>query len=58
MNREVYKAGKFAYTVEDNSVLVTKDTKTGIITINLYQYKNHEQACDAAYRMARLQSRA
>lgn len=57
-NREVYKVGKFAFDADGSDVIVTKDTKCGIITINLYQYKDHERACDAAYRMAMLQSKA
>jgi hypothetical protein len=53
-----YHAGKFHYSIEDNTVLVTKDTNRGIETINLYTYKNYDQAETAAYRMAKLQANA
>lgn len=57
-DREVYRAGKFVYDAEDRSVTVTKDTRTGILNVAYYEYANHEQACDAAWRMAVKQSRA
>ena len=57
-NLEVYKVGKFDFRAEDNDVIVTKDTKGGIISIGSYTYKNHEAACDAAWKMASRQKRA
>jgi hypothetical protein len=54
----VYHAGRFHYSIEGNTVLVTKDTKRGIETINLYTYKDYEQAESAGYKMAKLQINA
>ena len=51
-----YTAGNFVYTIEGETVLVTKNTKTGIETVNLYTYKNDELAELAAYKMAKRQA--
>lgn len=47
-----YKAGKFVYTTDDNTVLVTKNTHTGIETVELYKYADEDTADEMAYRMA------
>ena len=55
---ESYRAGRFVYTADGCSVIVTKDTKTGIISVAMYTYRNHEIACDMAWKMAQKQMRA
>ena len=54
-----YLAGKWHYTIDSESVLVTKDTADGgIESVNVYHYPNYTDAENAAYRMARLQVNA
>lgn len=55
---ESYRAGKFVYTADGKDVLVTKDDGPSIITIALYTYKNHDAACDAAWKMATKQMKS
>ena len=55
----IYTVGKFQWTVEGNSVIVTKDTPDGLFeNIGFYQYESDERADLAAYRMAKLQANA
>lgn len=54
-----YKVGRFAYTVEGSAVLVTRDDGGSIVTLDIHHYKaGNEAAHDAAWRMAKLQSKA
>ena len=54
-----YRAGKFVYFSEGNTVLVTKDTANGLfINVGFYEYKNRDAARDAAYGMASKQAKA
>ena len=55
---EAWRAGGFTFFAEGAGVIVTKDTPRGILSVNVYTYKTNEQACDAAYKMARRQMRA
>lgn len=55
---EHYKVGNFHWVVDGNSVVVTKDTPTGIENVGIYSYKNFEQAGENAYNMALKQANA
>lgn len=55
---ESYRAGRFVFTADDRDVIVTKDTKTGIVSVSMYTYRNHEEACEMAWKMACRQMRA
>ena len=57
-DREVYRAGQFHFDAEGNTVTVTRDTPGGIITVNVHTYRNHETACEMAWKMACRQMRA
>jgi hypothetical protein len=56
--REVWRAGQFAYAADGQDVEVTKDTGGMPEVVNLYHYASQEQARDAAWRMATRQARA
>jgi hypothetical protein len=53
-----YIAGSFHYTVEGNTVLLTKDTPRGIESIDLYVYASDDAADEAAHKMAHRQANA
>lgn len=55
---ESYRVGPFVWTVDGNSVILTKDVLGNIISVNVYTYKNAEVAGEAAYNMAYRQARA
>ncbi len=57
-NFEHYRVGKFHYIADDNEVHVTKDSGGSHNNVASYTYRNHGQACDAAYGMALKQSKA
>lgn len=50
-----YQIGKFSYLCDHNSLIVTKQSGTGIINIASYTYKSEDEAQDAGWRMARRQ---
>lgn len=50
--RAVYKAKRTTWTVEGREVSVTYDTASGIVTGELFSYRDHESACDKAWKMA------
>lgn len=56
--REQFEAWPFVWTVEDNTVLVTKNTQGGIVTVGQLTYKDYESAAEAAYKLACRQCRA
>jgi hypothetical protein len=57
-NFEHYRVGKFHYIADDNDVHVTKDSGGSHNNVASYTYKNHEEACDMAWKMAVKQTKA
>lgn len=55
---ETNKIGRFSFMADGPVVIVSKDSRGLLITIGSYTYKDHEQACDMAWRMACKQARA
>ena len=58
MKTRTFTAGKFHYTVDGRSVIVTKDSGSSIITIQVYTYKSEDEALDSAWLMQQKQLRA
>jgi len=53
-----YSVAPFCWTVDGNAVIVTKNTKGGIMSLGLLHYRNNEAAHDAAWKLANTQARA
>ena len=53
-----YRTGPFAWTVDGDSVVITRDVGASVEPISTYEYKDFETAAEMAWRMAVRQARA
>jgi hypothetical protein len=53
-----FRVGRLTWRVDGADVIVTRDDGGGIVTLNLFSYKNNDAACEAGWRMANRQLRA
>ena len=57
-NCETWRVMEFHFQADENDVIVTKNVKNGMfVSVASYQYKNHNTACEAAWKMALKQSK-